>query len=43
MAMAEDNYRKPSLTADILIFTVRENQLQVLLIERGGERPLRPA
>lgn len=35
--MAEDNYRKPSLTVDILIFTIRENQLQVLLIERGGE------
>lgn len=31
-----DKYPKPALTVDIVIFTVRDNQLQVLLIERGG-------
>lgn len=35
--MVENSYRKPSLTVDILIFTIRDNHLQVLLIERGGE------
>lgn len=31
-----DRYPKPSLTVDIVIFTVKNDQLQVLLIERGG-------
>lgn len=29
-------YQRPSVTADMIIFTVRENDLKVLLIKRGG-------
>lgn len=31
-----DKYRKPSLTVDVVVFTVRDERLQVLLVERGG-------
>ena len=32
-----DKYQKPSVTTDIVIFTVNdENKLSVLLIKRGG-------
>ncbi len=33
--MPETEYPKPSVTTDIVIFTIRDEQLQVLLIERG--------
>jgi 8-oxo-dGTP diphosphatase len=35
--MPEIDYPKPSVTTDIVIFTVRDNQLAVLLIERGED------
>jgi 8-oxo-dGTP diphosphatase len=31
------SYPRPSLTVDVVIFTLRENRLQVLLIQRGEE------
>ena len=31
------NFPRPELAVDIVIFTVRENKLQVLLVERKGE------
>jgi ADP-ribose pyrophosphatase YjhB (NUDIX family) len=30
------NYPKPALTADIIVFSRKENTLKVLLVERGG-------
>ena len=33
--MSEIDYPKPSVTTDIVIFTIRDECLQVLLIERG--------
>ncbi len=35
--MAIDKYPRPSLTVDIVIFTLRENRLQVLLIRRANQ------
>ncbi|HEY5669390.1 MAG TPA: NUDIX hydrolase, partial [Anaerolineales bacterium] len=35
--MAIDEYPRPSLTVDIVIFTLRENRLQVLLIRRANQ------
>ncbi|MBE6632024.1 MAG: NUDIX hydrolase [Ruminococcaceae bacterium] len=32
----QKNYPKPSLTADVVIFTEKEGELAVLLIKRGG-------
>ena len=31
------NYPRPALTVDIVVFTLRESQLQALLIQRGSE------
>lgn len=36
MSKAED-YPRPSVTVDLVIFTIAENDLKVLLIRRGGE------
>ena len=30
------DYPKPSVTADIVLFSIKENKVQVLLIKRGG-------
>lgn len=35
--MSLDNYPKPAVTVDIVIFTIINNKLQVLLIKRGTE------
>lgn len=35
--MSTDDYPRPSLTVDIVIFTLRENHLQVLLIRRANK------
>jgi 8-oxo-dGTP diphosphatase len=32
-----DDYPRPSVTVDLVIFTIAENDLKVLLIRRGGE------
>ena len=31
------DYPRPALTVDIVVFTLRESQLQALLIQRGSE------
>jgi len=35
--MALEDYPKPSVTVDIIIFTIKENDLKVLLVKRGVE------
>lgn len=35
--MSLDNYPKPAVTVDIVIFTIINNKIQVLLIKRGAE------
>lgn len=34
--MKEEEYPRPSLTVDIVVFTIQENQLQLLLVQRGN-------
>ena len=31
------NYEKPSVTVDLLIFTIKDGELQIVLVKRGGE------
>jgi 8-oxo-dGTP diphosphatase len=35
--MFEYDYPRPALTVDIVVFTLQEDQLQVLLVQRGAE------
>jgi 8-oxo-dGTP diphosphatase len=37
MEKSWDSYEKPSVTVDIVIFTIQQNELKVLLIRRGLE------
>lgn len=32
-----DSYQRPSVTVDVLIFTIQENQLKIVLVKRGVE------
>jgi len=33
----KEEYEKPSVTVDIVIFTIKDNELKVLLVKRGAK------